>query len=57
MTNKPEDSFEDFEELDEEDQEWNDMLSLALARAEASGVPFDHIMGAMIGGAEDAYGY
>ena len=58
MTNKPNESFENFDELEDEgDEEWNQMIELAMARAEASGVPFDHIMGAMIGGCEDAYGY
>jgi hypothetical protein len=39
--------------IEEEDGEWAQMLNDAQDYAEAYGLPFDHVMGAMIGGVWD----
>jgi len=39
--------------IEEEDGEWEQMLNDAKDYAEAYGLPFDHVMGSMIGGVWD----
>ena len=35
---------------EEEDEEWDNTIASALAESEATGQPFDHIMGEVLGG-------
>ena len=44
------DTFEDFDEDETNDEEFNAILDNALEVSEASGIPFDHIMGEYLAG-------
>lgn len=35
---------------EEDEEEWNNTISAAMAESEATGQPFDHIMGEILGG-------
>lgn len=40
---------------EEEEEEWNDVIRSKMKESEETGIPFDHLMGAYLGGVDVCY--
>ena len=40
---------------EEEEEEWNSVIRDKMIEADETGIPFDHLMGAYLGGVDDCY--
>ena len=40
---------------EEEEEEWSNLISAKMIESEKTGIPFDHLMGAYLGGIDDCY--